>query len=124
MDPFDERILNVLKKARYASFNQLLAETGISHNTIRLHLHRLACHGIVVKEKTPSEKLGRPSFTYSLSSKVNRQQITAGSSAFTDTVTLNFSRLRHLCRFEKGGYCKQTRKRCGAQKCPQILKRQ
>jgi len=120
MDSFDERILSALRKAGSASFDWLVAEAGVSHNTVRLHLHRLVARGIVVKEKTPSKKRGRPSFTYSLSPKVNRQQL----SAFTETVTLNFSKLRHVCRFEKGGYCKQIRKRCEAQKCPQILKRQ
>jgi predicted ArsR family transcriptional regulator len=124
MGPFDERILSVLRKARCAGFEQLQAETGISHNTVRLHLHRLVCQGIVAKEKMPSEKRGRPSFVYSLSPKVNRQQVAAVSSSFTETVTLNFSKLRRLCRLEKGGYCKQTRKRCEAKKCPQILKRQ
>jgi len=124
MDSFDERILSVLKKAKSAGFDQLLAETGVSHNTVRLHLHRLADQGIVIREKLPSKRLGRPSFAYSLSPKVNRQQVSTGSGAFAETVTLNFSRLRHLCRFEKGGYCKQIRKRCEAQKCPQILKRQ
>ena len=120
MDSFDERILSALRKAGSASFDWLVAEAGVSHNTVRLHLHRLVAQGIVVKEKTPSKKRGRPSFTYSLSPKVNRQQL----SAFTETVTLNFSKLRHVCRFEKGGYCKQTRDRCKAQKCPQILNRQ
>jgi len=124
MDSFDERILSVLKKAKSAGFDQLLAETGVSHNTVRLHLHRLADQGIVIREKLPSKRLGRPSFAYSLSPKVNRQQVSTGSGAFAETVTLNFSRLRHVCRFEKGGYCKQIRKRCEAQKCPQILKRQ
>src|SRR4030043_1657908 len=120
MDPFDECILSVLKKASSASFDRLLAETSLSHNTVRLHLHRLVAQGIVVKEKIPAKRLGRPSFAYSLSPKVNRQQL----SAFTETVTLNFSKLRHVCRFEKGGYCKQIRKRCEAQKCPQTLKKQ
>ena len=124
MDPFDECILSVLKKASSASFDRLLAETSLSHNTVRLHLHRLVAQGIVVKEKIPAKRLGRPSFAYSLSPKVNRQRIGASSSSSTETVTLNFSKLRHLCRFEKGGYCKQIRKRCEAQKCPQILKRQ
>ena len=35
---------------------------------------------------------------------------------------LTFQKLRHLCRFEKGGYCKKTRRRCESQNCPQILK--
>jgi DNA-binding transcriptional ArsR family regulator len=124
MDPFDERILNALRKARSAGFDQLLAETGVSHNTVRLHLHRLVDHGLVVKEKMPSKRLGRPSFAYSLSPGVNRQLTSASSCPFTETVTLTFSRLKHLCRFEKGGYCKEIRNRCEAQKCPQILKRQ
>jgi len=109
MDPFGERILIVLKRDRSAGFDQLLAETGVSHNTVRLHLHGLVDQGLIVKEKTPSKRLGRPSLTYSLSQGFNRQFISASSSPFTETVTLNFSRarrLKHLCRFGKGGYCK------------------
>ena len=29
--------------------------------------------------------------------------------------------LRHLCRFEKGGHCKEIDDSCEAQKCPQFL---
>jgi hypothetical protein len=39
-----------------------------------------------------------------------------------ELVALPFSRLRHVCRFEKGGYCKETRRNCAPQICPQIRK--
>jgi hypothetical protein len=46
------------------------------------------------------------------------------SDPFTEVVSITFSRLRHLCRFEKGGYCKKIKKRCEAQSCPQILNKE
>jgi hypothetical protein len=36
-------------------------------------------------------------------------------------VALPFSRLRHVCRFEKGGYCKETKKNCAPQICPRSI---
>jgi len=40
------------------------------------------------------------------------------SEPSTEVVSLPFSRLRHLCRFEKGGYCKKIRGACKPQKLP------
>jgi len=32
------------------------------------------------------------------------------SHPFVEIVSLPFNRLKHLCRFEKGGYCEQAKK--------------
>jgi predicted ArsR family transcriptional regulator len=122
MDFFDERILNVLKDGKPRVFNQILNDVGFSHNTLRLHLDFLVDQGFIVKEKKPSKGLGRPAFTYSIPPKVKRQVSLALSDPFTEVVSITFSRLRHLCRFEKGGYCKNMRTKCEAQICPQIIK--
>jgi hypothetical protein len=37
-------------------------------------------------------------------------------------VFLSFDALRFLYRHENGGYCKEIRGRCRANKCPKILK--
>jgi len=66
MDFFDKCILSVLRDGRSTNFNQLLREVDFSHNTLRLHLRRLADQGFVVKEKKPSKGRGRPRFTYSV----------------------------------------------------------
>jgi predicted ArsR family transcriptional regulator len=95
---------------------------GFSHNTLQQHVERLAAQGIVVREKTPSSSLGRPKFAYRVPSKAAKQVAAAIQDPHVELVALPFSRLRHLCRFEKGGYCKQARKSCGPQNCPQIRK--
>ena len=51
MDPFDEAILAALEDGKARIFTQLLDGTGISHNTLRLHLENLANQGLVVKGK-------------------------------------------------------------------------
>jgi len=38
----------------------------------------------------------------------------------TGVVSLSFSKLSQICRFEKGGFCKKIRSSCNAQVCPQI----
>jgi len=122
MDLFDERILAVPKDGKPRVFTQLLVEAGFSHNTLRQHLERLAAQGLVAKEKTVSNRLGRPQLTDFIPSKVRLQVIAATSDDSMEIVILSFSRLKRLCRFERGGYCKEARKNCEAQICPQIIK--
>jgi len=122
MDPFDERILATLRDGTPKVFTQLLDETGFSHNTLRLHLENLAKQGLVVKEKRPTTGLGRPKLAYLIPPRVRQKVSAALSDPLIEIVSLSFSRLKHLCRFEKGGYCKQARKGCEAQNCPQIKK--
>jgi len=122
MDFFDERILAALKDGKPRGFTMLLGEVGFSHNTLQQHLSRLTARGLVVKEKMASSSLGRPKFAYRVPSKAAKQVAAAIQDPHVELVALPFSRLRHLCRFEKGGYCKQARKSCGPQICPQIRK--
>ena len=95
---------------------------GFSHNTLRLHLERLVDKGLVMKQKMPKKGLGRPRFSYSLPPRLKRQIPLIPSEPFTEVVYLTFSRLRHLYRFEKGGYCKKIKGACKPQNCPQIQK--
>jgi len=122
MDLFDKRILNVLKDGKPRGFDELLSEVGFSHNTLRFRLSSLERQGFIVKAKKPGKSRGRPSFTYSLPPKLSRRVALTLKEPYTAIVSLTFQNLRHLCRFEKGGYCKETRKRCEAQSCPQILR--
>jgi len=122
MDMFDERILAVLNDGKPRVFTQLLSEVGFSHNTLKRHLERLAERGLVAKEKPLSNERGRPKFAYLIPVRVRQQVSAALLDPSLEIVSLSFSRLKHLCRFEKGGYCKQAKKRCEAQNCPQIKK--
>ncbi len=122
MDFFDERVLTTLKDGNPRSFTTLLGEVGFSHNTLQLHLDRLVSRRLVVKEKMASNSLGRPRFAYRVPSTAAKQVTAALQNPYETLVTMPFTRLRHFCRFEKGGYCKETRSACGPQNCPQTRK--
>ena len=119
MDPFDEDILRTLRGRAPMNFQQILYEVGFSHNTLRLHLNNLVERGLIIREKMPTEGPGRPKFTYSTLGGLGRRASStqAGSS---EMVTLPFRRLRRLCRFQRGGKCRETKELCEARICPQI----
>ena len=121
MDSFDRRILATLKDGASRDFGQILSEAGLSHNTLRLHLDGLEEQGLVVRRKRRHDGPGRPSFTYSLSMGVG-QASSALADPYRGLVALSFERLQHLCRHEKGGYCKEVRGSCEPRNCPQIIK--
>jgi predicted ArsR family transcriptional regulator len=122
MDFFDERVLAALKDGRPRSFTTLLGEVGFSHNTLQQHLERLMAQGLIVREKMAANSYGRPKFAYHVPSKTTKQVTAALQDPHAELVALSFSRLRHVCRFEKGGYCKETKRDCTPQICPQIRK--
>jgi predicted ArsR family transcriptional regulator len=122
MDFFDERVLIALKDGKPRSFTTLLGEVGFSHNTLQQHLDRLVSRRLVVKEKMASNSLGRPKFAYHVPPTATKQVTAALQNPYGTLVTLQFTRLKHVCRFEKGGYCKETKKNCAPQICPQIRK--
>ena len=122
MDLFDERILATLKDGKPRGFTALLGEVGFSHNTLQQHLERLMAQGLVVREKAAANSFGRPKFAYHVPSRTTKQVSFALQDPNVELVALPFSRLRHVCRFEKGGHCKETRKDCAPQICPQIRK--
>jgi predicted ArsR family transcriptional regulator len=122
MDFFDERVLAALKDGKPRSFAVLLSEVGFSHNTLQQHIKRLMAQGLIVREKATANSFGRPKFAYHVPSRTIKQVTTALEDRGVELVALPFSRLRHVCRFEKGGYCKETRKNCTPQICPQTRK--
>ena len=122
MDFFDERVLAALKDGKSKDFSALLGEVGFSHNTLLQHLNRLTARGLVMREKAMGANFGRPKFTYHVASKSAKQVAVGLNDPRVELVAVSFSRLKHLCRFEKGGRCKETRKDCSPQICPQIIK--
>ena len=122
MDFFDERVLVALKDGKPRSFTTLLSEVGFSHNTLQQHLQRLMAQGLIVREKTTENNFGRPKFAYHVPSRTTKQVTVALQDPHVELVVLSFSRLRHVCRFEKGGYCKETKRDCTPQNCLQIRK--
>jgi len=122
MDFFDERVLATLKDGKPKSFTTLLEEVGFSHNTLQQHLERLTAKGLVLREKAAANGFGRPKFTYHIPSKTTKQVTAALEDPTVELVAIPFARLRHVCRFEKGGFCKETRRDCAPQICPQTRK--
>jgi predicted ArsR family transcriptional regulator len=122
MDFFDERVLATLKDGKLRSFTTLLGEVGFSHNTLQQHLERLMAQGLIIREKVAANSFGRAKFAYHIPSRTIKQVTVALEDPHMELVALPFSRLRHVCRFEKGGYCKETKKSCAPQNCPQIRK--
>jgi len=119
MDAFDTAILNALRDGRPREFRHILASVSFSHNTLRLHLDSLADRNLVLREKLPVKRRGRPMYTYSVPAPTVRVPAMIPNPS-TGVVSLSFSKLSTICRFEKGGFCKKARSPCNAQICPQI----
>ena len=122
MDFFDECIFEALKDGRLKDFEQILQKVDFSHNTLKLHLGHLVDQSLTVKEKLPSKRLGRPKFMYSVPSKVSRQLTHLLSEDYTEIIHLTFNRLKSICKYENGGYCKKIKTQCETKNGPQTLK--
>ena len=122
MDLYDRRILAALRDGKSRSFQQILSEVEFSYNTLRLHLTQLVEHDLVVKRKRPQKGPGRPQFAYALPEGVDGRAVSALVDPYKGLVVLSFDKLQRVCRYEKGGYCKEIRGRCALRNCPQIIK--
>jgi hypothetical protein len=49
-------------------------------------------------------------FAYNVQSRAAKQINAAAEDPHVALVAIAFGRLRHVCRFEKGGYCKETKR--------------
>jgi predicted ArsR family transcriptional regulator len=122
MDFFDQHILSALKDGKPHSFNALQSQVGFSHNTLQQHLKRLVEEGFVLREKDPESGFGRPRFAYKVQHRTAKQVAAAFEDVNVELVIMPFSRVKHICRFEKSGYCKEKRTSCSPQICPQTRK--
>jgi predicted ArsR family transcriptional regulator len=122
MDFFYQRILSALKNGEPHSFTGLQNRVGFSHNTLQEHLTRLVENGLVLREKDPAVGFGRPKYVYHVPPKTAKHVAAALGDPNVELVTMPFSTVKHICRFEKGGYCKQKKASCSPQICPQIRK--
>jgi len=105
--------VEVLGRDGTLSLGQLIDRPGFARQTVYNHLNHLMTAGIVSKKAV---KRGRPAILYSLSKHP------VGGVEWSDVVSLTFQRLRHVCRFEKGGWCKETKGICTAERCPLTIK--
>jgi len=107
--------VEVLGKDGTLSLGQLIDRSGFARQTVYNHLNHLIAAGIVSK-KAVRRGRGRPAILYILSKHPVR------GVEWSDVVSLTFQRLRHVCRFEKGGRCKKTKGICTAENCPLTIK--
>jgi DNA-binding transcriptional ArsR family regulator len=119
MDPFNTAILNHLKDGKPREFKQILAAVKFSHNTLRNHLDSLVDQNLISKEKGTEKGRGRPMFSYSVPAGSGMVPSVLPNPS-TGVVSLSFSKLSQICRFEKGEFCKKVRGPCTARVCPQI----
>jgi hypothetical protein len=75
--------------------------------------------GLIVREKLPSKRRGRPSYLY----RASAEALASASGAPGGVVALEFGDLRCLCRYRRGGRCRETRDECGLEFFPQIMRR-
>jgi predicted ArsR family transcriptional regulator len=108
-------LVEVLGKDGTLSLGQLIDRSGFARQTVYNHLNHLIAAGIVSK-KAVRRGRGRPAILYILSKHPVR------GVEWSDVVSLTFQRLRHVCRFEKGGRCKKTKGMCTAENCPLTIK--
>ncbi|MGD0805780.1 MAG: winged helix-turn-helix domain-containing protein [Candidatus Bathyarchaeia archaeon] len=120
MDPLDIMILNHLRDGKPKEFKQILAAVKLSHNTLRHHLDSLVDQNLITKSKEPVRGRGKPKFTYSVPVGAGRASSMLPNPS-TGVVSLSFSKLSQICRFEKGGWCKKIRGRCYASDCPKSV---
>jgi predicted ArsR family transcriptional regulator len=118
MDPYDEEILKALEDGNSSNFNKILDTVSFSHNTLRLHLNSMVEKGLIIREKPPSKRRGRPTYLY----RASAEALASAPGVSGEVVALNFSDLKRLCRYQTGGRCRETRDRCEPEFCPQIMK--
>ncbi|HIE18096.1 TPA: ArsR family transcriptional regulator [Candidatus Bathyarchaeota archaeon] len=110
LDFVDRAILDNMQGS--VGVSELADRTGFARTTVLMHLHRLERLGIVVHKKVFTGRRGRPRLLYKL--KRPHPSITATANP----ILIEFKKLRHLCRFEKGRWCKKIKKKCTPKNCP------
>jgi predicted ArsR family transcriptional regulator len=117
LDVFDLKVVDVLKvRGAPATLDELVRDTGFACSTVIIHLERLMSEGLVSREKKPREGRGRPKFHYRLVNEASKPSVQPS------IVLLEFSKLRKICKYEKGGYCKLAKNTCTDQNCRLIIK--
>ena len=120
MDSFDRLILDSLKDGSSRTSKEILAKGGLSHNTLKRHLQRLMSEGLILRAEKVENRRGRPEYSYNLTPKLSRHINLTLKEPHTTLVTLTFTKLKQICKHNKGGLCKAKRRNCTAYICPNI----
>ena len=115
MDWACRSLVEIFKVENDLSFSQIVEKSGFARQTVHNHLKHLVAAGILSCEAVKRGP-GRPTIIYHRS----KQRIEVIEEA--DVVSLTFQKLKHACRFEKGGWCKELRNKCAPEKCVLTLK--
>lgn len=122
MDFFDRAILKSLNGHSSRNFKEILTETGVSHNTLKRHLNHMLARGLILRDKLAQKRRGRPEFCYCLTPKFEKRIRHTLEEPFTSLVTLTFTKLKQICKHNKGGYCKTNKRNCSPYTCSHIIR--
>jgi len=117
MDWACRTLIEILKDKNDLSLSQLVEKSGLARQTVHNHLKHLLETSYLSQEAVKSGR-GRPTMVYHRS----KQHVEVLEEV--DVVRLKFQKLKHACRFEKGGWCKELRGKCASEKCPLTLRGQ
>ena len=101
---------------------EILSSSGCSRRTVFARLKLLEKKGLVKKfidEKSGKRRVGRPCTIYYPSKTLLSLRPT---ETLSQIVAIPVTKLRRLCGYEKGGFCKETRMACQPIDCPHIVK--
>jgi len=124
MSSFDQVILESLKDGSRRSFKEILAKSGISHNTLKRYLQHLMTEGLVSRTENATNRRGRPEYGYYLTPKLKQRVNLRLTEPYTSLVTLTFTKLKQICKHHKSGFCQTKRSKCGSYLCPHIMRGQ
>ena len=114
MDWACEILVGVLESERM-SLSQLVKKSGLARQTVHNHLKHLV-EADVVSQEAVKHGRGRPTVFY------HKSKLPIETLDEHDIVRLTFQKLKHACRFEKGGWCKEIKSKCAQEKCPLTIK--
>jgi len=92
-------LVEILGRDGTLSLGQLIDRSGFARQTVYKHLNHLITAGESLRRLWGVVVVGQPSSTSSLN---------IWSEGRSGRRLWAFQRLRYVCRFEKGGWCKET----------------
>ena len=109
------------KPKQFWLLKEILSSSGCSRKTVFARLNLLEEKGLVKKflDKPGVKRVGRPCTLYCPSRALRSLR---PAESLSQIVAIPATKLKSLCRHEKGGYCKETRTPCQPTKCLHIVK--
>ncbi len=123
LDSFQLAIVKAIENGS-KTMKKLMEETRLTRPTLISHLKPLLADGRVVREQIITKARGRPKFAYRLVEKTlfNSAQPSSKQMRLRQVVRLPFQKLKYACRFEKGGWRRETKQACSPNNCSLITR--